>query len=324
MGGIARYFININNQSQIPKAVAFAKEKDIPLHILGGGSNTIFNDAPIQKLVLRMRESYIRILDTYNKSVFVEVGAGTNWDAFVEWTIQHTYSGIEALSGIPGTVGASPVQNIGAYGQELKDVLVEVRAYDIKHNQFVSILAQNCAFTYRSSIFKEQARGRYIIASILCKLSLTQSAIPNYPDIQNYFAQKNIPRPSLADIRAAILEIRSQKLPNPNIIPNVGSFFKNPIIQKTQAQKLKEQFPDIKSFPVSETRVKIPAGWLIEQCGFKGLHIGPIGVYEKNALILTNPNNASCMQIIEARDTITQCVQKKFGIMLEMEPEMVY
>ncbi len=323
-GGTAHYFIHIPNETQLPEVCAFAREKKVPLHPLGDGSNTLFADGSLELCVVKLANPFIRVWSVEQNLVYVESGAGTEWDAFVLWTIQRGYAGVECLSGIPGTVGAAPIQNIGAYGQELKQTLVQVRAYDTKLETYVSLPVKQCGLDYRTSIFKDPAyKNRYILTSIVCRLSLRAPTPPTYTDIQNYFQTQNIQQPSLANIRDAVLTIRTQKLPDYHSIPNAGSFFKNPIIPKERADALQKQYPNIKLFPIDNAQTKLAAGWLIDQCGLKGSYIGPVGIYEKNALVLTNANMASCADIIQARDSILKQVQEKFGITLEMEPEIV-
>ncbi|MFA7201659.1 MAG: UDP-N-acetylmuramate dehydrogenase [Candidatus Paceibacterota bacterium] len=323
IGGNAQYFGRIKKQEEIPAYVSFAEKHHIPIHILGGGSNTIFGNTTIQQLILHMEESYIRILHTHESDVYIEVGAGTLWDEIVAWTTDRAYTGIEALSAIPGTVGAAPIQNIGAYGQEIQDTLIEVCAYDTKNHIFVCIPKRLCQFGYRTSIFKKEVRGRYIITSIMLKVSTLLKGVPSYPDIENYFKQNPLILPTPTNVRIAVQEIRKIKLPDPQKIPNAGSFFKNPIITQSQANTLQEKYPTLKAFPAHEGAVKISAGWLIEQCGLKGATIGSIGIYEKNALILTNTGKATYRDVIHAKEIITQKVFEIFHISLEMEPDCI-
>ncbi len=323
VGGIAQYFSDIYHQEEIPPLVAHAQKHDTPIHILGGGSNTIFTDGILNKHVFCMKESYIRIRHTDKSSIYIEIGAGTHWDEVVAWAVTHQYAGIEALSAIPGTTGAAPIQNIGAYGQEIKDTLVEICAYDTHAHTFISITNKQCKFGYRTSIFKECARGRYIITSIVIQLSIHNVTAPTYPDIKEYFEKQNIHTPTPSQIRSAVQEIRFKKIPDPQKIPNAGSFFKNPIITQSQAQRLQKNYPTLKLFPVNRDLVKIPAGWLIEQCNLKGTTIGPIGIYEKNALILTNTGSATYQDIIYAKDSIQKKVFETFQITLEMEPDCI-
>ena len=320
---IARYFALAQTKEDIPELLAFARKKNIPFHIVGEGSNTLFKDNLVNKLIIQIQESYIRIRETKGSETYIDIGAGTRWDEVVAWSVQKNLIGIESLSGIPGTAGAAPIQNIGAYGQEIRDTLTTVSAYDTKENKFVSIPNSECGFGYRTSIFKEADRGKYIIIALTLQLRSELPHIPTYPDIQDYFNQQSILHPTLLQIRDAILLTRSQKLPNPNIIPNVGSFFKNPIITTTHAQELQKRYPHIKLFPINEAQTKVPAGWLIEQCGLKGSTIGPVGIYEKNALILTNNGGATFDDIMYAKDTIVKKVFGMFEITLEMEPDCV-
>ncbi len=323
VGGHARYFAFCENEPDILAIATFAKEKQVPLRIIGSGSNTIFCDGVLPYCFVMLTTNTIRIVEESKKNIWITADAGVLWDNAVVWAIKNNVSGIEALSGIPGTCGAAPIQNIGAYEQEIKDTLVEVRAYDTKDNTFISIPSSLCAFEYRSSIFKTTHKNRYIIISIVLKLSKLPPIIPEYQDVKKYFEQKKTNNPSPIQIRTAILEIRKNKLPNPTIFPNVGSFFKNPIIHKTQANELQKQHPDLTIFPVSNERSKIPAGWLIEKCGLKGTKIGPVEVYAKNALVLINHNNATFHDVMYAKEKITHIVKEKFDIALEVEPEII-
>lgn len=323
IGGTARYFARIKTENDIPKLIQFAHKNNSPWHIVGGGSNTIFSEGMLNRLVIKMEESYIHDILETDTERYIEVGAGVSWDEVVAWTVQKNIGGIEALSGIPGTAGAGPIQNIGAYGQEICQTLIEVRVYDTKQNTFVSLPASRCHFGYRTSIFKEEQRGRYIITSVVLRLKKEAPTTPPYPEVQNYFMEHEIVNPTLSQIREVILHIRATKLPDPQKIPNVGSFFKNAIIPLSQAQKIQKQYPEVKIFPVDDAHKKIPAGWLIEQCGFKGTTIGPIGIYEKNALVLTNTGGARYQDVMRAKEIITQKIFEMFGITLEMEPNMI-
>lgn len=320
---IARYFAIAQTKDDIPELLAFARQKNIPFHIVGEGSNTLFKGNLVNKLIIQIQESYIRIKEIKGSETYLDIGAGTRWDEVVAWSVQKHLIGIESLSGIPGTAGAAPIQNIGAYGQEIKDSLVSVLVYDVTHNIFTSLSNSECMFGYRTSIFKETDRGKYIIIAITLQLKNELPRIPSYPDIQDYFQQRLIAHPTLSQIRDAILYTRNQKLPNPNVIPNVGSFFKNPIITTTHAQELQKRYPHIKLFPINEKQTKVPAGWLIEQCGLKGSTIGPVGIYEKNALILTNNGGATFDDIMHVKDTIVKKIFEMFEITLEMEPDCV-
>lgn len=293
--------------------------------ILGGGSNLILSPEIKNRSILKIEIMEKIILNEDESKILVKFGAGENWDNVVAWAVLHGYSGIEALSAIPGTVGATPVQNVGAYGTEIKDVFVSLNAYDTQDKKMVSIYKDDCHFEYRMSIFKGMEKGRYIITDVTLELSKNKPTIPQYKGVLDYFKNKNIDNPSLSEIRDAIIEIRLTKLPNPNVIPNCGSFFENPIIDRKIAEKLKIDFLDmpIWDVPNNTDQVKIPAGWLIEQSGMKGINFGSVGTYEKSALVLINNGGATYEDILNAKNQIIKAVYDKFGITLETEPEFV-
>ncbi len=315
------------------------------IFVLGGGSNIILPNDMTNFSILKIENKGIEKLNdpegknTSNGAgddVFIRVAAGEVWDDVVQYAVDNNYSGIEALSAIPGTAGATPVQNVGAYGQEIKDVLVSIDAYDTQAGEMVSITNTECEFSYRMSRFKKDWKGRYIITHIILKLSKNQPKLPDYPGVKKYFENKILSQPSdgylgpsLQEIRDAIIEIRWSKLPKPEEIPNCGSFFENPIVDKSIADKIKQDYPNMPTFHVSarkdlaEELVKIPAGWLIENSGLKGADFGTVGTYEKNALVLINLGSATQDDVISARDQIISAVYEKFGITLESEPEIV-
>ncbi len=310
------------------------KEEDLPVlfnrlpagrawFVLGGGSNCIFPEGEIQTLIIRLKLADTRILKETRDAVTVEVGAGTVWDSFVEDMVARGFSGIEALSAIPGTVGATPIQNVGAYGVETKDVLVSLRAFDTQTKKFVILKNKDCDFGYRDSIFKGEAKGRYIITSVIFKLSKKKPRIPKYPGVAEYFAEKGIQTPTLTDIRSAICAIRARKLPDPKEIASVGSFFKNPIIAKEEAEALKTKYPTLAVFSVDEKHAKVGAGSLIDTMGWKGKSFGSIGIYEHNALVLVNTGRATRVELLEAVSQIIEKVHEVYGITLTMEPEIL-
>ncbi|MDO8557198.1 MAG: UDP-N-acetylmuramate dehydrogenase [Candidatus Jorgensenbacteria bacterium] len=323
LGGPARYFSRASSASHIPFLVERARSLRVPLHILGGGSNTICADGVIERFVIKMEENNISPVDETKTNFFIEAAAGTPWDAFVEYAVRHNTSGVEALSAIPGTVGATPIQNVGAYGQEVGGTIVHARAYDTKTDSFVTIPAKQCRFEYRGSIFKWRARGRFIITSVLFRLSKRAPKIPNYPSVRKYFVESKTRHPSPVDIRNAVITIRASKLPDPARIPNAGSFFENPVVPRGVCKKLSRKFPEIPLFAFSDTKLEIPAGWLIDQCGFKGIWKGNAGVYKKNALVLIGNRKTTYQDLMNLKDDIISAVRKKFGISLEMEPDIV-
>jgi len=323
VGGQFRYLIHITNALQLGEAYAFAQEKKLPIFVLGGGSNIVFQDGMLEKVVLKIEFSDFEILEETDSYIDIKSGAGEIWDTFVKRVVDMGLSGIEALSAIPGTVGATPVQNVGAYGQEVKDTILTTEVFDVE-NEVTKVLSNaDCKFAYRDSIFKNEAKGKYIITAVTFRLLKQMPTTPNYPGAKKYFDEKGISKPTLVQIREAITEIRRTKLPNPKEIPNVGSFFKNPIVLKEIAQKLQEANPNVTLFPVDELHTKVPAGWLIENAGLKDKNFGPLSTYQHNALVLVNNGSATFADVLKVKDEIIQTVFEKFGIRLEMEPEVV-
>lgn len=323
IGGQFRYFIKINNLDELKYALDFTKKKNIPFFILGNGSNLIFLDGIINILAIKINIRGFSIIEETEEFTDIRVGAGEVWDNVVKRTVERNISGFEAMSIIPGTVGAGPIQNVGAYGVEIKDVLLEVEVFDTRDNTVKIFSNDDCKFGYRDSIFKGKEKGRYIILNVVYRLFKKELQIPNYPDVLKYFKDKNILKPSVSEIREAIIFIRNSKLPNPKDIPNVGSFFKNPIISNNIAREISEKFIDAKFFPVDDNFTKIGAGWLIEKAGLKGKSFGKISIYDKNALVLVNNGDATALDLIKVKNEIIKIVYYKFNIILEQEPDIV-
>lgn len=324
VGGQFRYFTEISNPNDLLEVYAFAKEKNLPVFILGGGSNLVFPDGVLEQVVVKINFLGFEIINDTENYTDLKIGAGENWDSVVERAVAMNLSGIEAMSAIPGTTGATPVQNVGAYGQEIKDTLFEVEVFDIENSTIKTIKNSDCHFAYRNSIFKDEARGKYVIISTTLRLSKDRPFIPNYPGVKKYFLENNINNPTLLQIREAIIDIRSNKLPDPKEIPSVGSFFKNSIVPKSVADNLKKQYPSMILFPVNENETKVPSGFLIEEAGLKGKNFGTISSYTNNAMVLVNNGGATRSDVERVRDEITQTIFDKFGIRLETEPEFVY
>ncbi len=323
IGGQFRYFSLIQNIDDLKEAILFSKEKGINLFILGGGSNVIFSDGVINLFALKMNINGFEVINETNAYVNIKVGAGVIWDEFVEKAVGMGLCGVEAMSFIPGTVGAGPIQNVGAYGSEVKDTIESVEVFDLENGNIKSLLNSECNFGYRDSIFKNEARGKYIIISVTYRLNKSIPSIPKYPGVIKYFEDREIINPTLKEIRDAIIFIRKEKLPDPKENPNVGSFFKNPIVLNEISSRIKVDFPEAKFFPVDDKHAKIPAGWLIENVGLKGKSFGNVSVYNKNALVLVNNGDANFNDIIKARDEIIMIVKERFGITLEQEPEII-
>lgn len=320
LGGPARYVITLENETDIPKAIDFARAKELPFFVLGGGSNTLAYDTPYNGVILLNQIHDITVRELTNGAVDISGGAGENWDKFVALSVQKGLHGIETMSGIPGTVGASPVQNIGAYGQEVADTFLELRAYDTTTNRFVTMGKNDCGFGYRHSIFRGDATGRYIITNVTFRLSRSVPQPPFYAAVAGYLTQQNNQQPSVADLRNAVLAIRGEKLPDPTTTPNTGSFFKNAVVSARLFNDLIQQHPTMPNYPLENGKYKIPTGWLIEQTGLKGQILHGMKVHEKNALVLINDSAKHFTDLMQARAKIITAVQDKFGITIEQEP----
>lgn len=323
IGGQFRYFARVTKVDELVEAVKFAEEKSVPIFILGGGSNLVFADNVLNVFALKIEISGFEVLENQDDYTIIKVGAGENWDYFVSRTVASNLTGIEVLSAIPGTVGATPVQNVGAYGTEVKDTIVSIEVFDIQNKNIKSLSNSECKFAYRDSIFKNESRGKFVILNVTFKLLKKLPIFPNYPGVKKYFIEHNINTPTLQEIRKAIIDIRGVKLPDPVKVYNVGSFFKNPIVESSFALRLKNKNPDLAIFPIDEQHTKVPAGWLIEQAGLKGRDFGSISVYSNNALVLVNNGDATYEDILKVRDEIVKIVKDKFDITLEQEPEIL-
>lgn len=297
-----------------------AKKQNLPIFILGGGSNVIATDTNFPGIVILNRIPGFEVINEDLTSVTIKVGAGENWDDTVLRTVKMNLSGIEAMSAIPGTVGAAPVQNIGAYGQEVGDALISVEVYDSSDDNFKTLTNSECNLTYRSSIFRTTQAGRYVITSVTLRLYKSPPTPPFYAALQEYFDARNITIFTPQTVRDAVIAIRSEKLPDPSIKPNAGSFFKNAIIDKWQYDELKQQYPKMPGYDMGGKQYKIPTGWLIEQLGFKGELIRGIRVNDKNALVLINESASSYSDLAAARSKIAGAVRDKFHIAIEQEP----
>lgn len=322
LGGPAKYMATASTKEELVSLVQQAG--DMPILVLGQGSNIIVGDKGFNGLVILNRIAGYETLEENPALVKIRIGAGENWDSVVSRTAENGLSGIECLSAIPGFVGAAPVQNIGAYGQEIADSLVELEAYDLQTKVFVNFSNSDCDFTYRKSTFNsDQNKRRYIIVSITLELRKTILEQPFYSSLQQYLDKNQITDYSPYNIRQAVIAIRSTKLPDPSVIPNTGSFFKNPIVERWQAEGLQREHPELKIFPMDDNFSKIAAGWLVEFAGMKGLEMGGFKVYDKNALVITNTGAGDYQGLVAIRDRIQDAVRDTFRINLEQEPEEV-
>lgn len=290
--------------------------------ILGGGSNVLLPDY-FDGLLIHVDIDKISFR-TSKDDVLVSVGAGVEWHRLVQWAVDNNFGGIENLALIPGKTGAAPIQNIGAYGVELKDVFVCLRAFDLKEKQFVSYNLEECEFNYRDSIFKRSLKGRLIITEVWLKLTRTKHKLDtSYKGLADFLLASGIQNPSIDDIFRAVIEIRRSKLPDPSVIGNAGSFFKNPVVTQADFLLLKEQYPDVVGFDLGNGMCKIPAAWLIEQSNFKGKFNGPVGCHKDQALVLVNKGGAKSEQIIAHAAQVQETVNNNFGILLEPEVNII-
>jgi UDP-N-acetylmuramate dehydrogenase len=320
-GGLAARLEPLTSKEGVVKFVEISHRDDLPIYVIGDGTNTLFSDGEQNVAVGKMEIKGIERISEDNKEVILKVGAGENWDELVSYTVAQGWTGLEALSAIPGTVGAGPIQNIGAYGSEIKDTLEFVEVYDPRQKIFVELKNGECKFSYRESIFKRERKSN-IIVGVTLKLKKKKPKIPHYPDVEKYFQERKIVEPTLKQIREVIMAIRARKLPDPKLIPNCGSFFKNPIISDKQALNLKTRYPSLASFK-AESGTKLSAGWLIEARGFKGKDFGSVQVYPGNALVLTTKTGASTKELLNAAKIIISGVQERFGVTLEREPVLL-
>jgi UDP-N-acetylmuramate dehydrogenase len=289
--------------------------------LLGGGSNMLLTKNIVDALVIHMNIKGKEIINQDDDFVFIKAHAGENWHEFILWTLAQDFGGLENMSLIPGNVGTAPIQNIGAYGKELKDNFISCETIEISTGKIKTFTKEECHFGYRNSVFKNDLKGQYIITSVTFKLTKRDhNTNTSYGAIDVELARKNITQPSLSDISNAVIAIRQLKLPDPKVLGNSGSFFKNPIVSNTVFQKFNSNFPDAPSYPVSETETKIPAGWLIEQAGFKGKRFGDAGVHKNQALVLVNYGTATGQNIWNLAMKIKSVVFDKFGI--EINPEV--
>ncbi|WP_047789494.1 UDP-N-acetylmuramate dehydrogenase [Tenacibaculum mesophilum] len=315
----AKRFVSITSVYQLQQLLK--EEKN--LFLISGGSNMLLTK-DIENLVVHIDIKGISIDRENPNNIYLTVNAGENWHEFVLWCVSQNYGGLENLSLIPGNVGTCPIQNIGAYGVEVKDTITKVEAVEIKTGKLVSFSAEECQFGYRNSIFKNEAKGKYVLTSVSFQLTKNNHKLnTSYGAIESELASKDITNPTIKDISDAVIAIRQSKLPDPKEIGNSGSFFKNPVISREHFEKLQKKYPNTPSYVISDTEIKVPAGWLIEQSGFKGKRFGDYGVHEKQALVLVNYGNAKGNEIYELAQNIQHTIKEKFNINLEIEVNII-
>ncbi|MEY4495597.1 MAG: hypothetical protein RL744_661 [Pseudomonadota bacterium] len=309
----------ITSADQLPVLMKELRDKQLTWRALGGGSNVILPESlPGATLLINILGQEVIRSDEENS--WLSVGAGVNWHELVSWTLENSLPGFENLALIPGTVGAAPIQNIGAYGVEIGEYIDSIEAFDSAAHAFVTLPQKACQFAYRDSYFKRNP-NRFIVTKVVFKIPKSWQARLQYADLAKQFSEPNS-NPSAKQIFDAVCAIRSKKLPDPKVIGNAGSFFQNPIVGNNQYDQLIKQFPDLVSYPDGPEKRKLAAGWLIDQCGFKGKRFGPVGVYEKQALVLVNHGGGTFTDILNLAKSIQKDVQNKFGIQLEIEPNI--
>ena len=322
IGGPARFFCVVANEDELIEAIGFSKKNKIPFFILGGGSNILVSDAGFPGIVIKMEMMGVTFEED-GDVVKVVAGAGENWDKLVAQTVEMKLYGIENLTLIPGTVGAAPVQNIGAYGSEIKDSLESVYVLDVKNDEYKTLSNNDCKFSYRYSIFKEDPK-RYIVLSVTLRLKKEAKLNFEYKDLKEYLSFKKIKEPKLKHIRDALIDIRTRKFPDLRTHGTAGSFFKNIVTSPSKAKELVEKFPGMVVHPVNEKKVKIPLAWILDHvCGFRGVKKGNVGTYQNQALVLVNYGNATAQEITELAQKMVDVVYEKTGIEIFPEVEFV-
>jgi UDP-N-acetylmuramate dehydrogenase len=314
----ADYFAEVASISDLSEVSEFISDNKLPYLILGGGSNILFTQN-YKGLVIKISLQGIDILKEDEHHVYVKAGAGVVWDDFVEYCVGQNWGGLENLSLIPGSIGASPVQNIGAYGVEMKDHFFELEFYNFEKKEIEKFYFEDCYFGYRNSIFKNELKGKGIVLNVTYKLDKHPQFKTEYGSIQNELDKMDAKDHCLKTLRDVVISIRRSKLPEPEEIPNAGSFFKNPVIDEKQFKNLKNSFPEIVFYKQGDGFVKLAAGWLIDQCGWKGKSIGRAGVHKNQALVLVNLGNAAGSEIYTLSEKIKRSVMDKFGVELERE-----
>jgi UDP-N-acetylmuramate dehydrogenase len=316
----ANCLISINTEEEVISLLKDHKSFNNRPFILGGGSNLLFT-SDFNGTILHPEIAGIKIEERHPGYIIVSSGSGVNWDNLVEWSVRNGYGGLENLSFIPGTVGASPVQNIGAYGIEVKDTIEKVRAVSLKDRSIIEFSNNDCRFGYRNSIFKAELKGKYLITKVYYKLITNPLLKLDYGSLNEEIAK--LGKATLRNVREVVINIRRCKLPDHLLIGNAGSFFKNPVIESSFSEILKMKYPDMPSYKEPAGNIKLAAGWLIDQCGWKGKRIGDAGVHDKQALVLVNYGNASGKEILDLSEKIRKSVSEKFGVELEREIEVV-
>jgi UDP-N-acetylmuramate dehydrogenase len=319
LDAVADIAFEITAPVQIEAVMKEINEQNLPWRVLGGGSNVILPKV-LSGATLLMNITGQEIISSDQNATVIAVGSGVNWHEFVAWTLENNLPGLENLALIPGTVGAAPIQNIGAYGVELAYYIDHIEAFDVTKKAFVTLSKEDCQFAYRDSYFKQHPQ-RFIVTKVVFRIPKTWQAKIHYVDLAKQFADN--PNPSAEEIFLAVCKIRTHKLPDPKVIGNAGSFFQNPVIPNEQYETLLKKYAALVSYPDAPGKRKLAAGWLIDQCDFKGQRMGNIGVYENQALVLVNHGNGTAQDILGLAKCIQDKVRKEFGVSLEIEPNIL-
>lgn len=325
LGGYAAYLTEVTDRHEIAEALEWAEQNKLPVIVIGTGSNIVWKDEGFPGLVIVNKVLRFEEQQEDDENYYVTVGAGENWDSVVARVTEKGMTGIEALSLIPGTTGATPVQNVGAYGQEVASTIVSIEAYDRQNKQFVNIPNVECGFGYRMSRFKGADRGRFVITAVTFHLIHGNPQPPYYKAVEAYLEEHQLTSPTPQTVRDAVIAIRQSKLPDPAQVANNGSFFANPVIDQGDFAQLQADYPGIPGWPTDDDRVKLPAAWLIEQAGFKDMHDSETGMatWANQPLVLVNEHAQSTAALLKFRQKILDAVEAKFHIVLEQEPELL-
>lgn len=313
----AEYVAIVTSLQDLHEAVAFARDKGLAVRVLGGGSNILLTGNVSGLVIVNQIHQRAECID--GRDVHIRFGSGENWHDAVTWTVNQGWSGMENLALIPGTVGAAPMQNIGAYGVEQASIFEELEAFDFESGEIRKYTAAACDFGYRVSVFKRELRDKVMITSVTYRLSLDATLVTSYRDVQEELAAMSVTTPATLDIYNAVVSVRTRKLPDPRVIGNAGSFFMNPVITAEHASKLLERHPTMPNYPQPDGAFKVAAGWLIEQCGLKGARYGACGVHDRQALVLVNHGGAIGSEVLELSERIQRSVADTFGIALVRE-----
>jgi UDP-N-acetylmuramate dehydrogenase len=319
LDAVADIAYEISAPDQIVAVMSQINQQNLPWRVLGGGSNVVLPKV-LPGATLLMNITGQEIISSDQNATFIAVGSGVNWHEFVAWTLENNLPGLENLALIPGTVGAAPIQNIGAYGVEIADYIDHIEAFDVKKQAFVTLSKEACQFAYRDSYFKQYPQ-HFIVTKVVFKIPKIWQAHIHYADLAKQF--EGNANPSAEDIFLVVCKIRTHKLPDPKVIGNAGSFFQNPVIPNEQYETLLKKHTNLVSYPDAPGKRKLAAGWLIDQCGFKGQRMGNVGVYENQALVLVNHGNGTAQDILGLAKCIQDKVRKEFGVSLEIEPNIL-